>query len=598
MRRIVALSALFTFLVFAFYSFEGFSIIDNRINDYLIRHTKADTEVSPVIIVAIDDLSRQAIPTWPWPTDVYNTLLQVLRDGHAKVIAMDVNMDLYSDYQDQKDPFMTEQAKAAGNIILSQEIKQIKKHAMFAYPSNQLKSSVSLGVIRQFYDSDLFIRRTDLIAKVGDRVYPSFALGAATKYMGMDLEQSTIVLANKMLILGDLAIPLDKESKMVINYRNERFPEIPFAKVLAPGFLTYNPDIFDGKIVLVGTTATELVDSFATSISKKLSGPQLQANIINTIISGSFPKNIPHISYLPLILLLTLLAAYISQRKSPVANVISFIGLTSLCILSGIIGFHSGWIINITAPCIALFGTFFVGILIRFITGEIERRDIRHLFNQYVSPTVVKELLGNRTEYKIPMVKKEASVLFIDIRGFTAYSATHDPELVVSQVNEFLNAMTNVITAYGGTIDKYIGDSIMAVWGSPLPQPDHALLAVKSALEQLVAIKELQVKWKKLGKPILDVGIGICSGEVVAGTIGAEKHKEYTVVGNTVNLAAKIQEYTREVSAKRGAICHFIISDSTQKLVNEAVRTRFLGEIRISNDPAPTAIWEVLGLKS
>lgn len=597
MRRIIWLSAIITFLVFVIYSFEGFSIVDNRLNDYLIRHSKTADTPPPIVIVAIDEYSRKDIPVWPWPTEVYNQLLQILRDNGAKVIAMDINLDLFSDYQDQKDIWTTELAKAAGNVVLSQEIKQIKKHAMFTYRSNQLKSSVSVGVIRHYYDLDLYIRRTDLLTKVGGRIYPSFALGAATKYLGIDLEQTPIVLANRRLTLGNLAIPLDKENKMVIHYQLAPFPEIPFAKVLAPSFIKYNPKIFAGKIVLVGVTATDLVDNFATSISKKLTGPQLQANIMNTLISRTFPKTLPHISYLPLILIFSLVAAYISLKKSPVFNVLSFFVLGSFAPLIGFYGFHHGWIINITAPCVALMATYFVGILIRFLTGEKEKRDIRNLFNQYVSPSVVKELLGNRKEYQIPMVKKDASVLFIDIRDFTAYSATHEPEVIIAQVNEFLNAMTNIITAHGGTIDKYIGDSIMAIWGSPLPQSDHAMRAVRSGIDQLAKMEQLQEKWCREGKTILDVGIGICSGEVVAGTMGAEKHKEYTVVGNTVNLAAKIQDQTRQVSKERGSLCHFIISDSTHKLLETEIETVFLGEIMISSGQIPLKIWEVKGLK-
>mgnify|MGYP001558484726 FL=1 len=455
----------------------------------------------------------------------------------------------------------------------------------------------SVGFVRPVYDPDLYVRRAKPFTRIGARIYPSFALAVFAKYRETPLGKTAVVLSGHQLLLGEKIIPLDKESKMLIHFRAEGYPNIPLYKVLAPNFLKHNPNVFDKKIVLFSISAPELQETYATPLSKNTEDVWVQAHTIDTLVSGQFLRTLPHIGYLFLIFVPAFLLTLLSSRSRLGLSLGVFLLMCVTVLLTSKLAFNKG-IILLSVPILSsLFMTYFVSILLRFWDEERQKQYIKTLFNQYVSPEILRELMASRGAFEVPRVRKDVSVLFIDIREFTPFSASRTPEEVIAQLNEFLNAMTEVIFVFGGTIDKYIGDSIMAVWGSPVAQKDYALLAVRAGLEQLNVLTELNKKWKSQGRPLLDVGIGIATGEAVAGSIGADRHKEYTVVGNTVNIAQKIEESTRVVSRIRGSLCRFLICETTQSKVSHEIDTRSVDPIRLQGIESPLFTWEVLGLK-
>ena len=243
-------------------------------------------------------------------------------------------------------------------------------------------------------------------------------------------------------------------------------------------------------------------------------------------------------------------------------------------------------------PASALFFGYTSQTAYRFFTEERRARDIRRMFSSYVSKRIVDELIKDPSKAKLGGDRKEITVLFSDIRGFTSFSEKHQPEEVVKLLNEYLGAMTEIVFDHEGTLDKFVGDAIMALWGAPVGQPDHAERAVRCALAMIERLQQLQAKWKSEGKYVIDIGIGINTGEMVVGNMGAEgKKMDYTVIGDNVNLGARLEGLTRQYNN------HIIISEFTYEKVKDIVRVNELGSVTVKGKQKPVVIYDLVGLK-
>ena len=213
------------------------------------------------------------------------------------------------------------------------------------------------------------------------------------------------------------------------------------------------------------------------------------------------------------------------------------------------------------------------------------------MFQKYVSPDVVEKLIEDPTKLMLGGEKRVLSVLFSDIRGFTSISEKLVPEELLSQLNQYLTAMTAVVLRNGGMLDKYVGDAIMAVFGAPLELENHALAACRTALEMMKELRSLQEGWQDESKPILDIGIGINTGEMVIGNVGSPKRMDYTVIGDNVNLASRLEGVNKELGTQ------IIISESTYQLVKGQIAVRGLGEVKVKGKEKQVAIYEPVNMK-
>jgi adenylate cyclase len=247
---------------------------------------------------------------------------------------------------------------------------------------------------------------------------------------------------------------------------------------------------------------------------------------------------------------------------------------------------------NLVYPASALFFGYTSQTAYRFFTEERRARDIRRMFSSYVSKRIVDELIKDPSKAKLGGDRKEITVLFSDIRGFTSFSEKHQPEEVVKLLNEYLGAMTEIVFAHEGTLDKFVGDAIMALWGAPVGQPDHAERAVRCALAMIERLEQLQAKWRSEGKYAIDIGIGINTGDMVVGNMGAEgKKMDYTVIGDNVNLGARLEGLTRQYNN------HIIISEFTYEKVKHLARVNELGSVTVKGKQQPVVIYDLVGLK-
>jgi adenylate cyclase len=214
------------------------------------------------------------------------------------------------------------------------------------------------------------------------------------------------------------------------------------------------------------------------------------------------------------------------------------------------------------------------------------------MFSRYVSKQIVEEIMKNPDAVKLGGELKEATILFSDVRGFTAMSEKLSAPEVVEVLNEYLTAMVDVVIANSGTLDKYVGDAIMAVWGSPLADPNHKQNAVRTAVQMMEVLQELQVKWKAEGKPHIDIGIGVNTGHVVAGNMGHHDFKmDYTVIGDDVNLAARMESANKEMKS------HVLITGSTYEGCEDLVEVVSHPPIHVKGKEAAIDVYEVIGWK-
>jgi adenylate cyclase len=230
--------------------------------------------------------------------------------------------------------------------------------------------------------------------------------------------------------------------------------------------------------------------------------------------------------------------------------------------------------------------------LYRYIVEEREKRKIRGAFSFYVTPSVVNEMLKNPEKLKLGGDKKELSVLFSDIRGFTTLAEEMEPETLVNLLNEYLTDMTNVVFEFDGLLDKYIGDAVMAVFGAPLEQTDHPIRACRTALKMLERLSKMQQKWEAEGTPRLDIGIGINTGPMVVGNMGSERRFDYTVMGDSVNLASRLEGINKEYGTR------VVISEFTYDKVKDDFFCRELDAVRVKGKVRPVKIFELLALRS
>ena len=252
-------------------------------------------------------------------------------------------------------------------------------------------------------------------------------------------------------------------------------------------------------------------------------------------------------------------------------------GLGGLHLLT-LVAFLGGYDLSPALPSVELLALGAVTVITRYLTDEKEKRSIRSAFRYYLTPTVMDAVLANPGMLKLGGEKRELTVLFSDIRGFTSLSEQMAPERLVALLNGYLTPMTDIVFENGGTLDKYMGDSIMAFYGAPLAQPDHALRACQTALQMLRKLEELRAQWRAEGLPELAIGIGICSGPMVVGNMGSQSRFDYTVMGDAVNVASRLEGANKTYGTQ------VILSETTRALVSSTATVRSLDVVRVKGE--------------
>jgi len=349
-----------------------------------------------------------------------------------------------------------------------------------------------------------------------------------------------------------------------------------------------DPAVFRDKVVFVGTSAAGLQDIFSSPLGGAgVPGVQIQATVADSVLSNRFMRRASRGAELALTFGLGLLVAFVATFL-PVAWATPAVGLIAVALgywLTREVG-AGLWVAVVmsgAALALALFG----GVAWQYFVEGRAKRHVKQLFGRYVSPAVIDQLMSNPALARLGGERRDMTVLFSDIRGFTSTSERGTPEVIVAQLNEYFGVMVDVLFRHQGTLDKFVGDMVMGLFGAPLPDAQHADHAVAAALEMSVELDRLNAAWQAEGRPVLDIGIGINSGEMIAGNIGSSAIMSYTVIGDAVNLGSRLESLNKDYGTR------LLISQATKDRLTRPVTTRLVGEVTVKGRKQPVVVYEV-----
>jgi adenylate cyclase len=587
---------------------------------------------------------------WPWPRALTGLLIDYLNRGKPKSIAVDVGFwepereaayrflgeEMTSARSDQA---LADAVRRAGNVILladavnpgfvNREVEQlpwnapeyrlgpvIEERPVITLPYESLAASAA-GFGHNFLtlDRDGPARRMAPFVRKAGRYMPSLGIAAALAAGGY--APGEVILEGATIRVRDRRIPLQRvtvapvgdgstahdQYTVLINYRApviSRKGARPYTAHEARSLLRsegqilsgeqpeVDPGVFKDKIVFVGLTASGLVDAFQTPLGEgTMPGIQLHATIADSLLSDRFIRPAPRWSAVASTLIGAVLIGLMSTVL-PFGWAAAGAGILAAAWTGASLYLFAGGIwVALAQPLLAMGLSLFGGTAYRYFVEDAEKRKVSRLFGRYVSRDVYWQLMSNPDLAELGGGRREMTVLFSDIRGFTSITEKGQPEELVAQLNEYFTRMVDIVFAHGGTVDKFVGDMVMALFGAPVDDPGHGDHAVAAAVDMVAALGELNAKWLSEGRAPLDIGIGINSGEMIAGNIGSSAIMSYTVIGDNVNLGSRLESLNKEYRTR------IIISDATRLRLTNNYDIRPLGGVIVKGKTRPVEIYEV-----
>lgn len=498
-----------------------------------------------IVVVGIDDITLQNYGKWSdWSRSLHAQAIDNLKEAGAKVIGFDILfVDISAD-----DAVLAEAVANAGNVILpvvgSEQMPVIDNKITYDYflePVAYLNEVCqATGHANIVPDRDGKVRRLPLI--VQDReghIYPSFDLTILHAVFSMPLPED-YTRENSVMNLVARDIPVDKNYQLRVNFSsdNSSRPYLSYGDVISGNF---DPSVVDKKIVIIGMTATGEYDAWAIPTSTgKVPGVYIHAATMDTILRSQFLTEVGRVPTLLIMILLTVIACltlpFLKLKWGTALIVVLLLAYVGI----GVFIFDSGYILNLVYPPFLLPILYVSSIITAVLNEQSDKRFVKELFGRYVSSQVADQILSLADSGNLQLggEQKEVTILFADIRGFTKMSEQLSPEAIVSMLNTYLSIMIEKVLENGGMVNKFAGDNIMAVWNAPQEQKEHARLAAKAAWEAQLGIAEIQKNDPSLPRALF--GVGINTGQAVAGNVGSSGRSEYTVIGDAVNLASRI----------------------------------------------------------
>jgi len=557
-----------------------------------------------VVIVVIDEKSINRMGAWPWPRTVHAQLLQKLQG--ARTVAFDLTFGTARDAAE--DEAFARAIKAQGHVVLASKFSFERDEEgellqVFEPPIPTLmKGAAALGFVNTPTDIDQVVRRITLVDTNTFAVpFPSLGLAAALEARG--LSPLDIELKKRYLVADGQQIPLDESNRALPEFwgPRETFTSISYVDILQG---TVSPDYFQDKIVLVGVNTQEEHDDYPTPFttsnmvkSGRLNTPgvEIHAAVAQSFLAGRWYKQGEFGATFLLLLFLTGAAPLFIANRGPFKGLLNVMVL--LVALAGSV--YLLWLkqriyLNLASPLMALGLSYVLVTASDFVKAELARRRTRAMFSRYVSPRVADEILKNPFGAELGGKKQELSIMFCDIRGFTAFSENKDPQEVIARLNQYLTVMTQVIFRHGGTLDKYLGDGLMAFFGAPVYYEDHADRAIQAAKEIQLEVEKLNQGWAARGEVPLKVACGINSGTAVVGNVGSPERMDYTLIGEEVNLASRVEALSKLFQVL------IVISERTLNfLTDDQIRESlyYLGAEKVKGFTRPIACYSIKGMQ-
>ncbi|MGQ9732897.1 MAG: CHASE2 domain-containing protein [Candidatus Zipacnadales bacterium] len=580
-----------------------------------------------VVIAAIDENAIREEGQWPWRRARMADVIRALDEAKVRAVVLDIaylEPDVHQGGA-ESDAKLVQQVRQSGHVFLawfgstgSVSPKNIPDRQMqvfveqawpvsldkngwqelLAYEdvtpplSELMKAARSLGFAEVRTVGDSIFRFYDLVATYRGKVYPSLALAVAAADLGIAPER-IVIRPGVSLSLGDQAtIPLIAEGAMLLDFYgpNGTIPHFSVTDILRRRI---PPQQLTGRIVVVGATAKGLHEIRPSPFGPDFYGVEIQA----TAIANLLEKRGLRASRLGTDLLITIVLGVgvgltltlWRPGAGALASLVLLLGYNVLCVRLFAV---ANYLLPMAAPNVALIACMLAVLLYRLSTEERHRSRITETFGLFVPPEVVGEL----TREEAPLAplqaeRREITVLFADIRNFTSYAERRPPEDVVQLLNRYFSLMHEIVWEYHGTLDKYMGDGLLAFFGAPKYQENHAERAVLAALKMQEQVRRRRDEWRQYGMEHMRVGMGLDSGEVLVGFAGSQGRMQYTAIGNVVNLASRLEEKTREVEAD------ILISAGLARKLEGVVEMRPIGQIPIRGLSAAVEVYAVTGRK-
>lgn len=625
-----------TILVTAALFLVGVPILDLvELETFDLRfRSRGALEPSPAVVLAmVDEKSLDREGRWPWPRSRMAALVDRLSADGARVIAFDIGFLEPEVGTDSDLEFAEAIERSSADVVLGyffhmskeelayeidkaeidQQLARIdgSKYPLVLYRDPQAKGAPllrayapegSVGILAEAADStgyfslrndqDGVVRWMPLVIQGGEELFPPLGLLAAWHYTG---EPQLMVRVGRYgiegLQMGDLRIPTDESGELLINYPGppKTFPHIPVADILAGETPT---GTFRDKIVVVGATATGTYDTRSTPVGTVFPGAEIHAAVIDNILTGRFltKPEWARTYDLAAIILLASLVGLAMPRLGPVGDLLVTGSLfTAHIVVARQLFVGYGVWLNVVYPLLALTANYTGLTIYSYVTEERERKKIRGAFDRYVSPVVIEEMLKEPGRLKLGGEEKVLTVLFSDLQGFTSYTERYGPQKMIELLSEYYARMTEQVFECQGMLKEYVGDELMAIFGAPVDQADHAERGCAAALKMRDQRQAMNVEWAAMGRPPLNARTGVNSGRMLVGNLGSEYRLSYGVLGDDVNLGSRLEGLNKAYGTQ------ILIGQNTAELVKRSFLLREIDLVRVVGKDEPTRIYELLG---
>ena len=603
-------------------------VLDNYLQGTQLKLTNnlygQDGPSNKIVIVTIDDTTLDPQtglgPFATWKRDNFAKVIDNINKYNPKAIGIDfffkdakdetTDDELATSLTNTQNPILIFYSDFAKNLHTDYEnlilntgsnglpLKKFNDVPNTTTAFNKIMNSED-GIIRTIYPA-----ATDTST---NKFYDSFALAIAKKALGINQQTQPENFNDSMFnIDSSRKIPLE-DGKMNINFfkadgNGQEYQQVKFVTVYNETYnkTSFDPSLFKDKIVLIGATADSFKDSYVTPINSNfpMPGVQIHANAIQTILDNKFLRNETPLEKILVLFLLLAAGGYIFMYTKIRWSLLYVIGVPAAYAFAAPAIFRVGIIVDLIHPFLMLPAIFIACYMYRYFTEFSEKRAIQSAFGKYVNPALVKQITEHPESLKLGGENREITVMFTDIVNSTKMEEKLKPESIVALLKEYFQAMSDVIMSEGGTVDKFEGDGIMALFGAPISQPDHALRATRAALNMRVKLAQLLEKWKTdpplpggETKPQLDFRCGLSSGEAIVGNMGSSDRFDYTALGDIVNLGSRLESGNKKYETR------IMMSQKTQEFIKDQFETRELDTIQVLGKTEPIKVFELLAPK-
>jgi adenylate cyclase len=610
----------------ACYLLPGFAslvaTLEYRTLDWRFQLRGREPPSPQLVIVAIDEASLAAVGRWPWPRQTMARLLEAIEAARPALVALDI---LFAEASArQADAQLAAAVRRYGNVFLplfittarppkqlfslpalaawqrvklppgsdpSGELGLFRPRGLTAPLAEIAAAAAGLGIVDLVGSGDGVYRDIALLSATDEGLVPSMALALAAAWRRI-APHELVVEPGKYLLLGPHAFPLDSYGLTLVNYAGPSgtYPRVSAVAVLGrdPGALAQ----LQGRIVLVGATAAGLYDLRPTPFDANYCGVEALADATGSVVEGKSLWALGETKALALALLLVVAVSaqigWVAGSAGWIAALLLILGYAGLAVGAFVYG---RVVMPLFPPMASCLAALLAGLAVRLASQEQEHRRILEVFSYFVPPEIAEHLVEADLEAATRGQRRLVTVLFADIRHSTAYALRQPPEELVQALNRFFTETHAVVWRHGGTLDKFLGDGLLAFFNAPLEQPDHALRAVRTALDTIAMVHQSQDLWRFYGLERLQLVIGLSTGEAVVSFVGSSRRMQYTVIGPPVHRAARLQELAKDLDVQ------ILADEATYQAVAEWVVARDLGPHRLRGFDQPVRVYEIVAAR-